>query len=92
MAAADALITTAAVPGRRAPLLVTTEMVQGMAPGSVVVDLAAEAGGNVEGVVVGSVVMGSVQLWGGANLPARCPHQPAALRPEPVECDHADDP
>jgi proton-translocating NAD(P)+ transhydrogenase subunit alpha len=74
IAAADALITTAAVPGRRAPLLVTTDMVLQMAPGSVVVDLAAEAGGNVEGVVVGSVVrVGSVQLWGGANVPSQMP-------------------
>lgn len=53
VAQADVLITTAAVPGRRAPLLVTRDMVQGMRPGSVVVDLAAESGGNVEGVVPG---------------------------------------
>ena len=53
VAAADVLITTAAVPGRRAPLLVTLAMVQAMRPGSVVVDLAAESGGNVEGVVAG---------------------------------------
>ncbi|WP_426300893.1 Re/Si-specific NAD(P)(+) transhydrogenase subunit alpha [Arthrobacter sp. R-11] len=53
VAAADVLITTAAVPGRRAPLLVTRAMVQAMRPGSVVVDLAAESGGNVEGVVAG---------------------------------------
>ena len=50
IAAADALITTAAVPGRTAPLLVTAAMVEQMGPGSVVVDLAAETGGNVEGV------------------------------------------
>ena len=50
VAEADVLITTAAVPGRRAPLLVSRQMVQGMRPGSVVVDLAAESGGNVEGV------------------------------------------
>jgi H+-translocating NAD(P) transhydrogenase subunit alpha len=74
VAAADALITTAAVPGRRAPLLVTTEMILQMAPGSVVVDLAAEAGGNVEGVVPGQVVrVGSIQLWGGANVPSQMP-------------------
>jgi len=74
IAAADALITTAAVPGRRAPLLVTTEMILQMGPGSVVVDLAAEAGGNVEGVVAGNVVrVGSVQLWGGANVPSQMP-------------------
>ena len=53
VAQADVLITTAAVPGRRAPLLVTRDMVQGMRPGSVVVDLAAESGGNVEGAVPG---------------------------------------
>ncbi|WP_411374781.1 Re/Si-specific NAD(P)(+) transhydrogenase subunit alpha [Arthrobacter sp. MPF02] len=54
VAQSDVLITTAAVPGRPAPLLVTREMVQGMRPGSVVVDLAAESGGNVEGVVPGA--------------------------------------
>jgi NAD(P) transhydrogenase subunit alpha len=46
--ASDVLITTAAVPGRPAPLLVTTEMVEAMRPGSVLVDLAAESGGNCE--------------------------------------------
>ena len=56
IAAADALITTAAVPGRPAPMLVTREMVEQMKPGSVVVDLAAETGGNVEGSVAGEVV------------------------------------
>lgn len=53
VAQSDVLITTAAVPGRRAPLLVSREMVQGMRPGSVVIDLAAESGGNVEGSVPG---------------------------------------
>ena len=53
VAEADVLITTAAVPGRRAPLLVTAEMVAAMKAGSVVVDLAAETGGNVEGTVAG---------------------------------------
>jgi len=56
VAAADVLITTAAIPGRAAPLLVTTEMVAGMRAGSVVIDLAAESGGNVEGVVPGQDV------------------------------------
>jgi NAD(P) transhydrogenase subunit alpha len=51
--AADILITTAAVPGRTAPVLVTADMLTGMKPGSVIVDLAAETGGNVEGVVAG---------------------------------------
>jgi NAD(P) transhydrogenase subunit alpha len=53
IAQADVLITTAAVPGRRAPLLVSRQMVQAMRAGSVVVDLAAESGGNVEGSVPG---------------------------------------
>ena len=72
--AADALITTAAVPGRRAPLLVTREMVETMRPGSVVVDLAAETGGNVEGSEPGRVVeIGNAQVWGGANVPSQMP-------------------
>jgi H+-translocating NAD(P) transhydrogenase subunit alpha len=74
VAAADALITTAAVPGRRAPLLVTADMVAAMQPGSVVVDLAAESGGNVEGSVPGEVVrVGGAQVWGGRNVPAQMP-------------------
>jgi len=78
VASADALITTAAVPGRTAPLLVTAAMVEQMKPGSVVVDLAAESGGNVEGSVPGEVVrIGQAQVWGGANVPAQLP-QPAS--------------
>jgi H+-translocating NAD(P) transhydrogenase subunit alpha len=78
VAAADALITTAAVPGRTAPTLVTAAMVERMKPGSVVVDLAAETGGNVEGSVPGEVVrIGQAQVWGGLNVPAQLP-QPAS--------------
>jgi NAD(P) transhydrogenase subunit alpha len=74
IAAADALITTAAVPGRQAPLLVTAGMVEQMKPGSVVVDLAAETGGNVEGSQPGRVVrVGAAQVWGGANVPSQMP-------------------
>jgi H+-translocating NAD(P) transhydrogenase subunit alpha len=74
IANADALITTAAVPGRQAPLLVTGEMVEQMRPGSVVIDLAAETGGNVEGSVPGKVVrIGNAQVWGGANVPSQMP-------------------
>ncbi len=74
IAAADALITTAAVPGREAPLLVTAQMVEQMKAGSVVVDLAAESGGNVEGVVAGSVVqIGAAQVWGAFNVPSQMP-------------------
>lgn len=71
---ADAVITTAAVPGRQAPLLVTRSMVETMAPGSVVVDLAAETGGNVEGSVAGEeVVIGNASVWGGLNVPSQMP-------------------
>jgi NAD(P) transhydrogenase subunit alpha len=74
IAAADALITTAAVPGRQAPMLVTTAMVETMRPGSVVIDLPADTGGNVEGSVPGTAVqIGSAQVWGGANVPSQMP-------------------
>jgi H+-translocating NAD(P) transhydrogenase subunit alpha len=80
VADADALITTAAVPGRRAPVLVTTEMVAAMRPGSVVVDLAAEQGGNVEGAVPGEeVAVGGVRVWGGRNVPSQMPAQASQL-------------
>jgi H+-translocating NAD(P) transhydrogenase subunit alpha len=74
VAAADALITTAAVPGRTAPVLVTRAMVEQMRPGSVVVDLAAESGGNVEGSVAGEdVTIGNALVHGAANLPSQMP-------------------
>jgi NAD(P) transhydrogenase subunit alpha len=74
IAAADAVITTAAVPGRRAPVLLTTAMVAAMRPGSVVVDLVADAGGNVEGSQPGRLVrIGEVQVWGGENVAAQMP-------------------
>jgi NAD(P) transhydrogenase subunit alpha len=73
IAASDVLITTAAVPGRTAPRLVTAEMVSKMAPGSVVVDLAAESGGNVEGSVAGEITKTSngVSIWGGKDVPSQ---------------------
>jgi NAD(P) transhydrogenase subunit alpha len=78
--AADALITTAAVPGRRAPLLVTRETVEGMRPDSVVVDLAAETGGNVEGSRPGEEVrVGEVLVWGGRDVPSQLPAQASRL-------------
>ena len=74
VAKADAVITTAAVPGRAAPLLVTRAMVEAMRPGSVVVDLAAESGGNVEGSVAGEeVLIGGVTVWGGKDVPSQMP-------------------
>lgn len=80
IAAADALITTAAVPGRTAPMLVTREMVEAMKPGSVVVDLAAETGGNVEGAEPGKVMaIGNAQLWGARNVPSQMPGPASTL-------------
>ena len=74
VAAADALITTAAVPGRPAPLLVERSAVEAMKPGSVVVDLAAESGGNVDGSRPGEeVVVGSALVWGARNVASQMP-------------------
>jgi len=64
IAEADIVITTAAIPGRPAPRLVTAAMVKGMKPGSVIVDLAAESGGNVEGALPGQSIQ--VEVNGGA--------------------------
>ena len=67
--ATDVLITTAAVPGRPAPRLVTSKMLAGMKPGSVIADMAAENGGNVEGSVAGQVIeVNGVKIWGGHNI------------------------
>jgi NAD(P) transhydrogenase subunit alpha len=73
IAAADVLITTAAVPGRTAPRLVTAAMISHMAPGSVVVDLAAESGGNVEGSVAGEIITtgAGVRIWGAKDVPSQ---------------------
>jgi NAD(P) transhydrogenase subunit alpha len=74
VAAADVVITTALVPGRRAPVLITEEMVRGMRPNSVLVDLAAEQGGNCALTEPGQeVVKHGVLLCGPVNLPATVP-------------------
>lgn len=74
VSASDVLITTAAVPGRTAPLLVERAAVEGMKPGSVVVDLAAESGGNVSGSVAGAEVrIGEALVWGARNVPSQLP-------------------
>lgn len=71
VAAADVVITTAAIPGRKAPVLVTAEMVKGMRPGSVIVDLAAETGGNVEVTKAGEVALvDGVYVDGTRNVPS----------------------
>ncbi|TFC58076.1 NAD(P) transhydrogenase subunit alpha [Cryobacterium sp. TMT2-15-1] len=86
VAAADVMITTAAIPGRAAPLLVTHEMVAAMRPGSVVIDLAAETGGNVEGVLAGVDTLvptqagdGSVTLVGMKDAPSTMPADASRL-------------
>jgi NAD(P) transhydrogenase subunit alpha len=68
----DIIITTALIPGRPAPRLVTAEMVRSMKPGSVLVDLAVERGGNVEGVKSGEVTsVDGVKIVGFPNLAGR---------------------
>lgn len=80
VAKSDVLITTAAVPGRQAPLLVTADMVAGMAPGSVVVDLAAESGGNVEGVEAGVTQnRNGVKVWGALDAASAMPMHASKL-------------
>jgi NAD(P) transhydrogenase subunit alpha len=72
--AADVVVSTAAIPGRRAPVLVTGDMVRGMRAGSVIVDLAAETGGNVELTSPGKVVdVGGVTIDGTLNVPSTVP-------------------
>jgi NAD(P) transhydrogenase subunit alpha len=81
LAAADVVITTAAVPGRPAPRLVTGEMVSAMKSGAVIVDLAAETGGNVEGSKPGETITtaNGVVLWGGKDVPSQLPYHASML-------------
>src|SRR5262249_18608601 len=80
LAAADAVITTALVPGKPAPRLVTAEMVRAMRPGSVIVDLAVEQGGNCElSQADREVVENGVVILGPSNLPAIMPHDASLL-------------
>src|SRR5262249_50324770 len=72
MGRADVCITTALIPGKRAPILVTAAMVQKMHPGAVIVDLAAEQGGNCELTKPGErVVVHGVTIVGAVNLPSQ---------------------
>ncbi len=76
----DIAITTALIPGRPAPRLLTADMVEGMKPGSVIVDLAVESGGNCEGSVLGEIVeKNGVKIVGYANMPGRIPTDASAL-------------
>jgi NAD(P) transhydrogenase subunit alpha len=81
LAAADVVITTAAVPGRPAPRLVTGQMVSAMKSGAVIVDLAAETGGNVEGSKPGETITTSngVVIWGGKDVPSQLPYHASML-------------
>ena len=74
MAESDAVVTTALIPGRAAPILITADAVRAMRPGSVIVDLAAEAGGNCELTEPGeTVVHNGVTIVGETNLPGTMP-------------------
>jgi len=76
----DVVITTAAVPGRKAPILVTREMAQGMNRGSVIVDLAAERGGNCELTCAGETIVDhGVTIIGPVNLPATVPNHASQM-------------
>lgn len=76
----DIVITTALIPGRPAPRLITAEMVHSMRPGSVIVDLAVERGGNVEGAKPGEIaVVGPAKIVGYLNVPGRLAASASAL-------------
>jgi H+-translocating NAD(P) transhydrogenase subunit alpha len=80
IAESDVIITTAVVPGKRAPVLVTREMVKGMAPGSVIFDLAAERGGNCELTRAGQIVVEhGVTIIGRINVASQVPYHASQM-------------
>jgi NAD(P) transhydrogenase subunit alpha len=80
VAQADIVITTALIPGRPAPRLISDAQLATMKPGSVIVDLAVEQGGNVEGAVAGEVVVRhGVKIVGHKNVPSRLAADTSAL-------------
>jgi NAD(P) transhydrogenase subunit alpha len=80
LAGMDLVITTAQIPGRTAPRLISTETVRTMAPGSVIIDLAAESGGNCEATKAGETVdVNGVKVIGPVNLPATMPQHASAM-------------
>ncbi len=81
IAKSHVVITTAAVPGRTAPRLMTQAMVDSMEPGTIIVDLAAESGGNVEGSKPGEIVetAGGVRIWGGKDVPSQLAFHASSL-------------
>ena len=80
VAESDVVITAAVIPGKKSPILITREMVAGMAPGSVIVDLAAERGGNCELTQIGEkFVSGGVTIIGWVNLGSSVPHDASQM-------------
>jgi NAD(P) transhydrogenase subunit alpha len=80
LAAQNVVIATAAVPGKKAPILITREMVEGMAPGSIIVDIAAERGGNCELTRPGETVEHrGVRILGPLNLPSTIPYHASQM-------------
>ncbi len=80
VAESDAVITTAALPGKKAPVLITKEMVEGMRPGAVVLDMAAETGGNCELTNLGETVEANgVKVIGPINLPGSVPYHASQM-------------
>lgn len=82
----EVIITTAAIPGKKAPILVTREMVQQMAPGSIIIDLAAERGGNCELTKPGeTVVEGGVMIVGPLNISSTVPYHASQMYSKNVQ-------
>ncbi len=82
----DLIITTAQIPGRAAPRLITTEMVRGMHPGAVIVDLAAETGGNCEATRAGETIrVNGVTVIGPVNLPSTVPLHASSMFSRNIE-------
>ncbi len=80
LAESDLVVTTAAIPGKKSPVLITKEMVDGMRPGSIIVDIAAERGGNCELTKPGErAEHGGVVILGPLNLPATLPTHASTL-------------
>jgi NAD(P) transhydrogenase subunit alpha len=81
IAKSHVVITTAAVPGRTAPRLMTQAMIDSMEPGTIIIDLAAETGGNAEGSKPGEIVTTAqgVRIWGGKDVPSQLPFHASSL-------------
>jgi NAD(P) transhydrogenase subunit alpha len=80
VAESDVVITSAVIPGKKSPVLITADMVKGMAPGSVIVDLAAERGGNCELTQVGETIdVSGVTIIGARNLAGTVPYHASQM-------------